>query len=473
MEQRTSTGPFDGMFAAGRVAAIVQPRAWVQAMLDVESAIAHSAAEVGLVSTESAHAVQRAATADGLDMELLAGGTACTGNPVVALVQGLRARLPADARAAVHIGATSQDVIDTASVLIQRQAAAAVLDDLEAAAAAAARLARRHRADLMLGRTLMQPAVPITFGFKAAGWCVALDDGAEALAAAAVGGCVLQYGGAVGTLASLTCVAPQSADAMVAALASRLNLRLPTLPWHTHRLPILQPAMGFGAVGATAGKVARDVLLMAQGEIRELREGPRPGRGGSSTMPHKDNPVAAVAVVACCARLPGLVATLLSCASQEHERGAGGWHAEWETRSDLFRLTGAAVAWLRDLLEHVEVDPMRMLHNLVAMQDLPLAEQLRTWLVERVPRERADELAAEAVAEARAASVPLGTVLTGRLATRLVAAGVDPEQAAAALDPGGYLGSCDAMVERALGRRARRSETFARERLELGGDDAS
>jgi 3-carboxy-cis,cis-muconate cycloisomerase len=260
----------------------------------------------------------------------------------------------------VHRGATSQDILDTATMLVARQALTAIVADIDAAGDAAARLADHHRETAMAGRTLLQQALPTTFGAKAAVWLSGLDDAAELLVSVRLRRLAVQLGGGAGTLAALHPHGPQ----VVAFLAEDLGLQAPDLPWHTNRSRIGILAAGLGvAVGALA-KPARDVTLLAQTEVGEVREGV-PGRGGSSAMVHKNNPVAAISTLANTMQAPGLVATILGTAAggQEHERAAGGWHAEWHPLRELFVAAGSAAAWLADCLTHLEVDPERMRAN--------------------------------------------------------------------------------------------------------------
>jgi 3-carboxy-cis,cis-muconate cycloisomerase len=351
----TSKGLLDGIFGRGGAATAVSDQAFLQAMLDVEAAAARASASAGLIPREAAEAIGAAcASADAFDIAALGAETARHATPVVGLVAALRERAGESAAPHVHRGLTSQDVIDSAASLVAQRALSPILEDAGGAAAAAARLSAAHRDTPLTGRTLLQPASPTTFGLKAAGWLVGLDEARAGLAGTADEALAAQVGGPVGTLDGL---GPVVAD----AIAADLGLSAPTLPWHAIRR---RPAALAGALGVLAGivgKVARDVTLLAQGEVAEVREG---GDGGRSTaMAHKRNPVAAVSAVACAVRVPGLVTTMLSVMDGEHERAAGGWQAEWETQRDLLRLSGAATAWARELLDGLVVDAERMRSN--------------------------------------------------------------------------------------------------------------
>lgn len=444
---------FDDLFAAGPRATHIRSADWVRAMLRVEVAIAAAAARTGLVPDDAASAVARAA-AEMHDWRPAPGEVGAVGNPVPALLKALRARLPDTALAAVHVGATSQDIVDTALVLLVRDAGTAIVEELTAASEHAAALAERHRHQLMLGRTLLQQAVPITFGLKAAGWLHGLDLGRVAVRNSIQSELRLQYGGAAGTLASLGA----EGTALQQALASELDLMLAPLPWHTLRGPLLRPALAATEAATTLGKIARDIELLAQSEVAEVSEGapPIPGsaaspQGGSSTMPHKRNPVGAVAVLACTRRLPGLAATLLANAEQEHERAAGSWHAEWETQAELWRLVGAASSRLATTLATLQVQPSQMEAHWAASHDLPLAEQLRGLLAQKLPTPRAQALCQRAVAHSRAQGCSLRqTLLHPPLAEELRDAGLHPETLSTELSPTNYLGQTQRFIDQAL-----------------------
>jgi 3-carboxy-cis,cis-muconate cycloisomerase len=255
-------------------------------------------------------------------------------------------------------------------MLVAREALTAIVADIDAAGDAAAVLAAGHRTAVMAGRTLLQQAQPTTFGAKAAQWLSGLDDAADVLRAVRDGRLAVQLGGAAGTLAALH----PHGRAVVAFLAEELGLAAPPLPWHTNRARVGELAGALGVAAAALAKPARDVTLLAQTEIAEVREGV-PGRGGSSAMAHKHNPVAAIVTLANTAQAPGLVATVLAAtAGHEHERAAGAWHAEWRPLRELFVAVGSAAAWLADCLTRLEVDPARMRANVGADLE-PLLER--------------------------------------------------------------------------------------------------
>jgi 3-carboxy-cis,cis-muconate cycloisomerase len=442
-------GLFSGLFDRG--AAATGDGAWLQAMLDAEAALARALEAAGRAPAGSGAAGTAAARAEQFDAAQLGRDAALTGNPVPALVRALAARVPPDAAAAVHQGATSQDIIDTAAMLLARRTLRAADADLGAAAAAAAGLARAHGGTVMAGRTLLQQAVPVTFGLVAAGWLTAIDEARERLAAVGAQRLAAQLGGAAGTLAALDDAGP----AVSAAFAAELGLAAPVLPWHTDRLRLIELAAALAGVCAALGKIARDVTLLAQSEVAEVAEGdPRGGQqaGGSSTMPHKRNPVAAVVILGCTRRAPHLLAGIAAAAEQEHQRAAGAWHAEWEQLADLLRLTGSAAAWSAALLGGLRVDAGRMRANLDAARGLPMAEHVAALLAPALGRLAAHDLVARASRAAVQSGLTLGDVLadTPEFAEPVAAAGVAAGRVRQALEPGSYLGAAAALVAAAL-----------------------
>ena len=397
-------GLFDGVLARGPVRQAVSDGAWLQAMLDFEAALAR------------------------------------------ALVRALTARVAGSAAAQVHRGATSQDVLDTAMMLVARGALDLLLVDLGGAADAAAALADLHRATPMAGRTLLQQAVPISFGLQAAGWLAGLDAGYLGLAAIRAYGLAAQLGGAAGSLATLGDAGPR----VLAFLAEEVGLPAPELPWHTNRARVGALAGALGVAAGAIGKAARDVVLLAQGEVSEVREGGA-ARGGSSAMPHKRNPIAAVSAVAGAARAPGLVATLLGCAWPEHQRGAGGWQAEWRPLGDLLVTVGSAAAWLRDCLAHLTVDPARMRANLDRSGGLLLAERVASALAPALGRLPAHDLVAEVAAEELSHGGGFRDLLAARPEVRQR---LSAEELDRLFDAATYLGSADSFVDRALAAHA-------------------
>ena len=433
-----------GTFARGGAAAAVTDDAWFRALLAVEAALARAAARTGLVPATAADAVTAAcAHPERLDLATVVARAADAGNPVPPLVRVLQDAVGERDAVAVHVGATSQDVLDTALLLMARDAIAAVDADLAAAAETVAGLARTHRDDVLAGRTLMQQALPTTFGLKAAGWLAGLD-GARLRLAEVVAELPVQYGGAVGTL-----VASGGAGVAVrAALAEELQLTSTAVPWFTVRLPVADLAGALGAAAGVVATVAVDVVLLAQTEVAEVAEVGE-GRGGSSAMPHKRNPVAAISARACARRAPGLVATLLSAMEQEHERAAGAWHSEWPTLTELLTTVGSAASWLTESLRGLRPDRARMAATAAAAAEGPLAGALAEALTPTLGKGAAHDAAAAAVREARDSSRPLAEVVATRT-------DVDTDAVLVAGAPD--VGEAGAQVDAALAEHVRLSE---------------
>ncbi len=441
-----ASGLFDGIFTTEAVAAAVSDQAWLQAMLDVEAALAAAQARAGLVPDEAASAIAERCRAGDFDVRAIGRAAAGAGNPVVPLVEELTAAVPAGAAGYVHQGATSQDVLDTAAMLVTHRALGPILDDLAVVARCCAGLAERHRGTVIVGRTLLQHALPTTFGLKAAGWLSGVDESRERLATVREQRLAVQFGGAAGTLASLG----DSGIAVAADLAGELGLAEPVLPWHTVRVRLGELAGALGTVAGALGKIARDVTLLAQTDVGEAAEPPAPGRGTSSTMPHKRNPVGSIVASACTQRVPGLVATLFGAMSHEHERAAGSWHAEWEPLTELLRIVGGAAGWLGDVTGSaggLEVDAERMRANLDTTGGLLMAERVTTALASALGRMEAHELVRQACQRAVGEGRPLREVL---LADGTVGEHLSTSEVDAALDPAGYLGSAGGFVDRAL-----------------------
>ncbi|WP_306212558.1 3-carboxy-cis,cis-muconate cycloisomerase [Actinoplanes sp. RD1] len=423
-------GLFDGVLAAGPVRAATADRAYVRALLDAEAALALAAGDTGLADPADARAVAGACAALEVDIAALGQEAAATGNPVVPLIQRLRAALPGPVAPLVHRGATSQDIVDTGTMLVAHRALGPLLDDLAAVAGLVAALAEQHRTTPVAGRTLLQQALPTTFGLVAAGWLGGLDAARRRLGEVRRTRLAVQLGGAAGTLAAYE---RGAALALVGAYAERLGLAEPDLPWHTERTRVADLATALGTTAGAVAKIARDVTLHAQTEVGELSEGG--AGGGSSTLPHKRNPVHAISAVAAAADTPGLVATVLAAMPHEYQRAAGAWQAEWLPLRDLLVATGSAVHRLRQCLESLEVHAGRMRANLDLTRGALLAERVAGALgpefkdVVKQAALRGDLAHDPAIVGA------LGSAEVERL-----------------LDPAGYLGSADALIDRALGR---------------------
>jgi len=355
---------FSGIYARGDVAAAVSSQAWLRAMLDCEVALAEVLASQGAIPQDACEAITAVCAEGAPDLAMVAAGAAASAMPAIPVVDWIREQVGAGYAAFVHVGATSQDILDTAAMLVAKRALRPLLADVRGAADVAAALADAHRATAMVGRTLLQQALPTTFGLRAAGWLNGIDEAGARLAVIAGTRLAVQMGGPVGS----------RPPAVAAQVATALELAEPTLPWQAIRVRVGELAGALGVLAGVLAKIARDVTLLASDEVGEVFERGTPGRGGSSSMAHKRNPVAAISVLACTTRVPGLVATLLAAMVQEHERAAGTWQAEWGTLTDLLRLVGSATAWARESLERLEPVPSRMQGNLDRLADAGVAE---------------------------------------------------------------------------------------------------
>ena len=347
---------FDGMFASPAVVAETDDRAWLRAMLDAEVGLARAGARAGLVPQEALEAIEQAATPDRFDAAGIFRRAADSATPVVPLLADLRAALPQELRGYLHLGATSQDIVDSALGLVASRAMAPILDSLGGATEQLARLAQAHRDTVHIGRTLLQRAEPTTFGAVCAGWLTAIAQARSSLRGVREHRLAVQLGGPVGTLARYGDQAPE----MLRRYAAELGLAEPVLPWHTDRSRVAELAAALGIAAGALGTVALDVVLLSQHEVGEVAEG---SPGGSSAMPHKRNPARSVLITAAVHRVPGLVGTVLAGMPQEYQRAAGRWQAEWATVSELLRLTGGAAGHAAALLTELRVYPDRMRAN--------------------------------------------------------------------------------------------------------------
>lgn len=361
----SSSELFDSLFSSEAVSETLSDAAWVAAMLEFEGALAEAEAEAGLIPPEHGSAIRSLCeSADpggsgALDPAAIGRAALATGTPVVPLLSELRARLPEDVSANLHFGATSQDTLDTAAMLVADRALGAIVAELDGVAAACASLAEEHRGTPIAARTLLQQAVPTTFGLKAAGWLDAVLDGRDDLISHR-GTLPAQLGGAAGTLASLGGEGPRVAT----RVAELLGLQEPRVPWHTARGRIARLGSSLAIAAQACAKIGVDIGLMAQSEVGEVSEDSTGGRGASSAMAHKRNPVGSVLAVACGRRAVGAAATLIAAIPQEHERAAGSWHAEWRALSDALGLAGGAAARVGEALGGLRVFPERMGANL-------------------------------------------------------------------------------------------------------------
>ncbi|MDC2953851.1 3-carboxy-cis,cis-muconate cycloisomerase [Streptomyces gilvifuscus] len=443
----TSVGPDDtGLLAPGwagsPAASATSDTAFLQALLDAEAALTRAQAARGLAPAEAATAVTEAADAARFDVRSLAARARSGGNPVIPLVADLTKGVGEEYDPYVHRGATSQDIMDTAMMLVAVRALEPALADLARAEGALARLAADHRDSPMPGRTLTQHAVPTTFGLKAAGWRSLVLDARDRITAVR-DTLPAQLGGAAGTLAAFTVYGAADTADLTAAYAGELGLAAPLLPWHTLRTPVADLAGCLAFTAGALGKIAADVLVLGRTEIAEVAEG---SGGGSSAMPHKANPVRSTLIAAAARRAPQLAATLYGSMAAEDERPAGAWHAEWEPLRDLLRLVGGAVRDAAELAEGLRVDADAMREHLGLTHGLIVSERLSAELAAVLGRARAKELLTELARRSYTEGRPLGELLAEQPELKDTDLGE-------LTDPTRYTGSAGALTDRALERR--------------------
>ncbi|AYC32440.1 3-carboxy-cis,cis-muconate cycloisomerase [Pseudomonas cavernae] len=437
---------FDAYFTQPAMRAIFCDRGRVQGMLDFEAALARAEARVGLIPQAAVAPIAVACQAERYDFVALAQAIATAGNSAIPLVKALGRQVAAqsvEAERYVHLGATSQDAMDSGLVLQLRAAIALLEHDLAQLADALAVQAERHADTPLAGRTWLQHATPVTLGMKIAGWLGAVTRHRQRLAELKPRLLCLQFGGASGSLAALG----EQAWPVAEALAAELQLNLPEQPWHTQRDRLVEFAALLGMLAGSLGKLGRDLSLLMQTEAGELFEPAAPGKGGSSTMPHKRNPVGAAVLIGAATRAPGLVATMLSAMPQEHERSLGLWHAEWETLPELCCLVSGALQQTLLLVPGLEVDAARMRANLDLTQGLVLAEAVSIALAQRIGRDAAHHLVEHCCKQAVQEGAHLRQVLGANAEVSAELSAVELDRL---FDPAQYLGQARRWVARAV-----------------------
>lgn len=435
--------PAEGFCSTPEMDAVFAPEAHVRRLLTFEAALARAEARAGLIPVPAAEAIAAACRVELFDVASLYRDAALAGTLAIPLVRVLTARIEGGAGRYVHWGATSQDAIDTALVLQMRDGLGLLLVDLLALADRCASLAERHRDTPMVGRTLLQQAVPITFGLKAARWLGLVTRQIRRLREVRERELAVQFGGAAGTLASLG----DRGLRVTELLAAELGVAVPETPWHTERDRIAEVATSLGVLAGSMEKIATDILLLRQTEVGELTEEAIPGKGGSSAMPHKRNPVDATLAVASARLAIGGVPVIIGAMAQEHERAAGGWQAEWEALPALFRHTAGAVARVRDASDGIVVNVDRARANLDLTGGLIMAESLATALAAQLDRTDAYHLVQSLTTRAAAEGADLRSLA---LVDERVRSVLSPEAIERAVDPLAYLGSTGAFIDRAM-----------------------
>lgn len=436
----------DHFFREPAIQEIFSARGDIQSMLDVEAALARAEACCGIIPAAAADRIVAACRAADYDLDALAAAARDAGNLAIPLIKALTARVAQTDREAarwVHWGATSQDILDTARVLQVKASCEWTEQALGTLIARLAEIVRAERATVMPGRTWLQQAVPVTFGLKAAGWLDGLLRDRMRLQDARSRLFAVQFGGAAGTLASLD----EKGLEVAAELGRELHLGVPALPWHAQRDRIVEAGSLFGLLTGTLGKIARDLSLLGQTEVGEAFEPAGPERGGSSTMPHKRNPVGCAVALAAAVRVPGLVATLYAAMPQEHERSLGLWPAEWETLPEIIGLTAGSLATLTRVLMGLHIDAARMRANLDGTHGLLYAERLSFRLAGSLGKQAAHELVARACERARSTQQHLRITLAQEAAvTAVLSAG----EIDALFDPASALGVTQQFIDRVL-----------------------
>ncbi len=444
---------YDALAHTPEMDAIFSDSRLLEACLAVEVALAEAQSDCGLIPASSAAAIKAAADPANIDIAKLTHDTLRAGVLTVPLVKALTdlvAKHDPAAAGHLHFGATSQDIVDTAMVIILGDATSAIIASAKRLAVSLDRLAATHRDTIMLGRTLLQPGPPTTFGLKAAHWLLGITAAADRLARERDTSRDVQFGGAVGTLSALG----DRGIAVTENLAARLHLQAPAAPWHTRRDGVIGHATAAGFTGLAAANIAEDIALLMQFEVAEVAEPGGGGRGGSSTMPHKRNPTASMVARAAAHRLPGLIGTLSGSIIHEHERAAGRWQAEWPVLRDIFVQTHAALAAMIEAIEGLKVFPDRMRENIESLNGLIFAEGLMLQLARPIGRGAAHKLVDGLVARAITEKKHLRDIA---LATPEVTHHLQPAGITAIFDARGYLGSAGTFVDRARTEAAKSS----------------
>ena len=435
------------LFSTPEMASVFSPQAQLRAMTRFEWALSSALEANGLAEAGSALVLEKLLDADFVDLAPLLRDARDAGNIAIPFVRQLTAAVKAHSEIAarsVHLGATSQDVLDSALVLQMKEALHLLDEALTRLDASLMEKVRRYRGTVMLGRTWLQAGPPITLGLKLAGVLAALRRDRQRIRQEEERVLVLQFGGAVGTLASLG----SSGGVVSAKVAQLLDLAEPDLPWHAQRDSLTAIVQLLSLVTGTLAKLGRDIALLMQSEVGEVSEGGAEGHGGSSTMPHKHNPVGCAALIAIHANMPGLSATMLHAMQQEHERGLGLWQAEWDAIPEAFRLASASVSYANEVIDGLKVDSDRMQANLDATHGLPLAEAVSGALASKIGRIEAHEVLRKAVDRAVTEKRPLSDVLKEMPEVKTHLNGVEID---ALLDARNYLGSTQRFISRVLG----------------------
>jgi len=439
---------YEAIFYSKKVNQLFTNEAIVGAMLRFESALADAQGQLDIIPKSAANIISKNCAVDQIDIDKLIEDAAAGGNINIPLIKQLTALVRNENESAskfVHFGATSQDVIDTAMMLQAKEAVAIITSDLNKLIEKLVALTREHRETMMVGRSFMQHARPINFSYKTAGWLNTLINSKDAIDVLSQHGFLLQLGGAVGTLSAMQDKGMELGE----AICEELGLKMPVKPWHTERDKIASIATTLGILAGNLSKIAKDISLLSQTEIGELRENPGNGKGGSSTMPNKSNPVNSILILANTHRIPASVSTILAGMSQEHERGTGTWHAEWETLISIIELTAGATGKAAELFDRLEVDKQQMLHNLELSNGLVYAENISFALAPLIGKSESHEIVEHCCKEALAKKTHLKEICKSNA---IISKHLNNETLAKLFDPASSLGMSDIFIDGVLRR---------------------
>ena len=434
---------FGPLFGDSEINELLTDEAYVRALVEVEIALARAETRLAIIPSSAGEQISNAAQWNKIDIAVLAQGTARSGVPIIALVQELRKAVGREAAPYVHWGATTQDIMDTAWVLQLRSAIKLYKKRLVELARHLSELANRHRVTVLAARTHGQQALPVSFGLKAAAWLAPLIRHAERLDEISPRLLVVQFGGAAGTLAALG----DKGLAVMHGIADELGLDAPVMPWHAQRDNLVEFAGWLSLLTGSLGKMAQDIVLLAQTEVGEVSESAEEGRGGSSTMPQKSNPITSELILAAARTNASLLSALHQAQVQEHERATHGWQVEWLTLPQMIVLTGGALKHALYLAKNLQVDPGKMRENITRADDVILAEAAVFALAKTMPRAKADELVKRACGMAVSQRKPLIGIVRN-LAANIISDDTVDWQALAA--PENYLGETAKIIDRVL-----------------------
>jgi len=439
---------YETIFYSKKVNGLFTNEAIISAMLRFESALAKAQAKHDVIPSSAANIIEKSCSIKKINIEQLIEQAAQGGNINIPLVTQLTAIVKKESEEAakyVHFGATSQDVIDTALMLQLKSAIKLIDEDDDQLIKQLTALTKQHSKTIMVGRSFMQHARPITFGFKTAGWLDALLRSRHAIQKLLKENFVLQLGGAVGTLSAMN----EKGLHVSETLSEELGLDLPPKPWHTQRDRFATIATALGILSGNIGKMAKDISLLSQTEIAEVMESSEKGKGRSSAMPHKKNPVGCISILSNAERVPGLVSTMLSSMVQDHERATGLWHAEWQTITDIVQLSAGAVSKAVEITNGLAVNKEQMLRNLELTKGLVYAENVSLALAPKIGKAEAHELMEQCSSEAVSKNGQLKDIC---LKHPVISKNLDPVEIEKLFDPAFSLGMCDVFILKVLNK---------------------